>query len=453
MLYAILKLIYRIGLRVFFSELEVRNRHLLPAQGPLLIVSNHPNTFMDPVVIAAQLQQPAYFIAKSTVFGSRLQNWLLGKMHLIPIHRREDTPDQPVSNEEAFAASFRALEQQKALIIFPEGNSFNQRRLRKIKTGTARIALSAEASTGLSLQILPVGLNYSAPTRFRSSVFVNVGKPIAVSEYVKAYSTDNHAAVLALTEEIRYRLEKLIINTPTDEEDALARQVEEIYGEKLGEIAPVGATPHEKDFLLTKGLVKSIIYFSQTQPDRVEELRQQITGYLQQLHHLHLQDALLGKGKRTVLQQSISLSLYLLLGLPVYFYGLLHNYLPYLIPSRIAHAATKEEEWYAPIMLTAGIFTFPLAYALECWLAAEITGATLPAMLLYVVSLPLSGFFVLHYWHTLRQTQEHFTLLHLFARRQPLVNNLRQQRQEIMAALELARQEYLQELQQHSSSI
>lgn len=163
MLYAILKLIYRIGLRVFFRELEVRHRSLMPQQGPLLIVSNHPNTFMDPVVIAAQLKQPVYFIAKSTVFGSKLQNWLLRKMHLIPIHRREDNPEQPVSNEEAFAATFKALAQQKTLIIFPEGNSFNQRRLRKIKTGTARIALSATANAGLSVQILPVGLNYTAP--------------------------------------------------------------------------------------------------------------------------------------------------------------------------------------------------------------------------------------------------------------------------------------------------
>ena len=68
MLYAILKLVYRIGLWVFFKRLEVRNRNLIPAEGPLLVVSNHPNTFMDPVVIAAQLRQPAFFIAKSTVF-------------------------------------------------------------------------------------------------------------------------------------------------------------------------------------------------------------------------------------------------------------------------------------------------------------------------------------------------------------------------------------------------
>jgi 1-acyl-sn-glycerol-3-phosphate acyltransferase len=49
MLYAILKIIFKISLRIFFRKIEVRNQHLIPAQGPLLIAANHPNTFMDPI--------------------------------------------------------------------------------------------------------------------------------------------------------------------------------------------------------------------------------------------------------------------------------------------------------------------------------------------------------------------------------------------------------------------
>ncbi|WP_242923782.1 lysophospholipid acyltransferase family protein [Pontibacter liquoris] len=445
MLYAILKVIYLIGLRVFFRKQEVHNQGLLPQQGPLLIVANHPNTFMDPVVIAAQLKQPAYFIAKGTVFGSRFRNWMLRKMHLIPIHRREDNPDQPISNEEAFAASFKALAQKKTLLIFPEGNSFNERRLRKIKTGAARIALSAEATARLGVQILPVGLNYTAPTRFRSSVFVNVGQPISVAAYMDAYAADGTAAVLALTEEIRHRLEHLIINTPTEEEDELARLIEGLYKEELLANAPKAT--HEQEFLLTKGIVKSIHYFSQTQPERIAALQQRIKAYSRQLQRLHLHDALLGQGKRVVLQQSILSLLYLVAGLPVYAFGLLHNYVPYILPAKVARAATHEEEWYAPIMLTVGIFTFPLAYALSLWLCSEVLHPSLVVLLLYGLSLPASGFFALHYWHKLVHTQEHLALLRLFFQRQPLVNRLLHQRQAIRETLEQGRLEYLQERQ------
>ncbi|RDV14179.1 glycerol acyltransferase [Pontibacter diazotrophicus] len=448
MLYAILKLIYKTGLQVFFRRFEVRNRSLMPDEGPLLVVSNHPNTFMDPIVTASLLRQPVHFIAKSTVFGSGFQSWMLRQMHLIPIHRREDNPDQAMSNDEAFAASFKALQQKKTLLIFPEGNSFNQRRLRKLKTGMARIALGAEADTnfGLGIKILPVGLNYTAPTRFRSDMFVNIGEPIVVADYATASQQDAQAAVLTLTEEIRQRLENLIIHTPTDEEDELARQIEAVYKEHLAAAAPPDAPAYEQDFLLTKAIVKSIGYFSQTAPARVAALKQKLNNYMLQLKRLRLQDAVMGKRSNAILQQSLLNLLYLTVGFPVYLYGLLHNYIPYIIPSKVARAVTKEEEWYAPIMLTVGIFTFPLFYLLAGWMATGLLDLTWPWALLYFLSLPLSGFFTLHYWNTLQRTQEHWLLFQLFIKRQNLISDLRQQRQVIIAELEAAKHDYMEEL-------
>ncbi|WP_161888979.1 lysophospholipid acyltransferase family protein [Pontibacter russatus] len=443
MLYLILKLIYKLGLWVFFRRFEVRNRHLMPDRGPLLVVSNHPNTFMDPIVTASLLRQPVYFIAKSTLFGSGLQNRMLRQMHLIPIHRREDNPGQAISNEEAFAASSVALQQHKTLLIFPEGNSFNQRRLRKIKTGTARIALEALSAGAADLRILPVGLNYTAPTRFRSDVFVNVGEPVAVAEYVAACQQDGQETVLALTEEIRKRLEGLIIHTPTDEEDELARQVEILYKGRLAADAPSDAPAHLQDFLLTRAIVSSINYFSQKDPVRVAALKQKLGDYMEQLRRLRLRDEAMGLRRDTVLQQSLLRVLFLVLGLPVYGYGLLHNYLPYIIPAKAARAATHEEEWHAPIMLTVGIFTFPLFYLLEVWLARELLQLSWAWTTLHLLSLPLSGFFTLYYWGTLRRTREHWLLLRLFVKRQDLVSSLRRQRQEIVTELEAAKADYL----------
>ena len=67
MLYFLLKIIFKIALRVFFRRITVRNQHLIPDSGPLLIAANHPNTFMDPIAIAAFVKQEVFFIAKGTV--------------------------------------------------------------------------------------------------------------------------------------------------------------------------------------------------------------------------------------------------------------------------------------------------------------------------------------------------------------------------------------------------
>lgn len=444
MLYFILKLILRTGLWVFFRKFEVRNRHLMPNHGPLIVVANHPNTFMDPIVIASLLPQQVFFIAKSTVFNSPFRKWLLHRMNLIPIHRREDTPGLSIDNEETFRASYQALAERKTLLIFPEGTSFNERRLRKIKTGTARMALGAveNAADAAGLQILPVGLNYSDPTRFRSDVFVNVGKPIKIAPYLSRYKRDSTGTVNELTAVVRQHLEKLIVVTPSDDEDTLVRQIEQVYKVRLSEQTPIEAPRHVRNFLLTRALVKSLAHFKETQPQRVERFREKMRLYNQQLQELGLQHLPTVQENNVLLRQSILQTLLLSLTVPLYLYGLINNYLAYIIPSKVADALTEEQEFRAPIMLTVGIFSFPVLYAIQAAVLWRFLPDTL-SLLLYLISLPLSGFFTLRYWNTLLRVRERWLLLRLFLSESPVAESLKQQRQELIEELEKARNEYL----------
>ena len=446
MLYPVLKLIYKIGLWVFFRKFEVRNRQLMPDQGPLLLVANHPNTFMDPIVIASLLRQQVYFIAKSTVFNSPFKKWLLHRMNLIPVHRREDMPDQAINNEETFRASTEALAARKTLLIFPEGNSFNERRLRKVKTGAARMALGAVAHAGATadLKILPVGLNYSDPTRFRSDVFVNVGKPIEVAAYLESYRQDSVGTVAALTERIRQQLEKLIVVTPTDEEDELVRQIERIYKDRLVSQVPVPAPRHEQDFLVTKAIVKSMAHFIGTQPERVARFRDKVAAYNRLRSELGLQNTPYENTSSPQLWPNVRTTLLLVAGFPLYLYGLVNNYIPYIIPSKVADALTEEEEFLAPIMLTIGIFSFPLCYSLQALFFWEMMPSYL-YLLLYLVSLPLSGFFTLRYWQALGRAREQWRLLRLTRQKAPAAEQLKQYHQEIINELEQAREEYMRQ--------
>jgi len=446
MLYPVLKLIYKIGLWVFFRKFEVRNRQLMPDQGPLLLVANHPNTFMDPIVIASLLRQQVYFIAKSTVFNSPFKKWLLHRMNLIPVHRREDMPDQAINNEETFRASTEALAARKTLLIFPEGNSFNERRLRKVKTGAARMALGAVAHAGATadLKILPVGLNYSDPTRFRSDVFVNVGKPIEVAAYLESYRQDSVGTVAALTERIRQQLEKLIVVTPTDEEDELVRQIERIYKDRLVSQVPVPAPRHEQDFLVTKAIVKSMAHFIGTQPERVARFRDKVAAYNRLRSELGLQNTPYENTSSPQLWPYVRTTLLLVAGFPLYLYGLVNNYIPYIIPSKVADALTEEEEFLAPIMLTIGIFSFPLCYSLQALFFWEMMPSYL-YLLLYLVSLPLSGFFTLRYWQALGRAREQWRLLRLTRQKAPAAEQLKQYHQEIINELEQAREEYMRQ--------
>ena len=107
------------------------------------------------------------------------------------------------------------------LYIAPEGTSVMEYHLRPLKTGTARIALRAEAKNNfqLGLTILPIGLTYSAPTDFRSEVVVNVGKLIHVGDYQALFEEDSFKAARKITKDLQQKLADLVYNTENDDEE------------------------------------------------------------------------------------------------------------------------------------------------------------------------------------------------------------------------------------------
>ncbi|GEO02492.1 hypothetical protein AAE02nite_01560 [Adhaeribacter aerolatus] len=455
MFYAFLKVIFNVALRIFFRRVEVRNKKLIPAKGPLLLVANHPNTFMDPIAIAAIVKPEVFFLAKSTLFNNGLNKWLLRKMNLIPIYRREDNA-APIAaaNDTTFRQCFEFLQQQGTLLIFPEGNSYSERRLRPLKTGTARIALGAEAQVNFKagVQLLPIGLNYSDPTRFGSTLFINVGEPIRVADYAEIYNQDPFKAVQQLTAEVRSRLEALLVTFDSPAEDELTQRIRNIYAANLTE--ELGLSRRQQDrFVLTKGITDSIRYFSQQEPERVRKISEKIHLYYLNLKKLGLQDKFLHiPPDRAVFPPGTLLTaLFLLLGFPVFVWGLLTNYIPYFIPGKIADLISEEEEFRAPIMMTAGIFTFSIFYALLIW-AFYVWSNSSWVTLFLGISLPISGLFSFSYSFRLRLTRSYLKFLAFFFRQSILVETIWQQRQEIIRSLEDAKGIYLQHLDQRSET-
>ena len=66
--------------------------------------------------------------------------------------------------------------------IFPEGGSHDQPELLPLKAGVTIMALGSMAKyPGLDVKIVPVGLYYYNPARFRSRAVVEYGPPINIS--------------------------------------------------------------------------------------------------------------------------------------------------------------------------------------------------------------------------------------------------------------------------------
>lgn len=443
MLYAFLKVIVRIALRIFFKSLRVNNLSRLSVDGPLIVVANHPNTFMDPIVIACFLKQQVYFLTNGSIFNTPFKKRLLNLINMVPIYRKEDSGGKSPDNREVFKKCYEFLNSGGTLIIFPEGSSVNERRLRKLKTGTARIALGAEQEYDfdLDLNILTIGLNYSDARRFRSELYVNADEIIQVKDFKEAYQTDNFKAAKQLTDHIEDRLAQHIIITKNQEDDLLAQRIETIY---KGQLFEESELPHqERDFRITKTIVEAIHYFQEESPKLVEEVEQEISDYFTQLDRLKVKDkSVAGEVHKNFISNALFSLIYTVLGFPLYLLGLAGNYIPYILPSKVANALTKEVEYIAPIMMAVGIFTFPLCYSLQITGLYMLTGKWI-LCLIYGLSLPISGFFVLHYWNHLITTQNHFLIFSIFMRRNKLIQDLVNRRKRIIRLLEDAKDQFL----------
>ncbi|KAI7905642.1 uncharacterized protein BX663DRAFT_500453 [Cokeromyces recurvatus] len=111
------------------------------------------------------------------------------------------------------------LNKNESLVIFPEGGSHDRSEMLPLKAGFAIMALSAMAENkDLNIKIVPVGLNYFHPHRFRSRAVVSYGTPISVEpELVEKYKkggSDKHEAISKLLQEGHEGLKSVTVNAP-----------------------------------------------------------------------------------------------------------------------------------------------------------------------------------------------------------------------------------------------
>lgn len=214
--YRLLRRLLRLAVRIFFRRIEVVGLEHVPNEGEAGVVfcGNHPNSLLDPIMVTVFCGRIVHFAAKDVLFRSRFLRFFLKMFGAVPLQRRKDHPDGPLDNESAFGALYSVLGAGRAMGIFPEGISHNNSQLSELKTGAARIALGAgQAFPALPIVLVPVGLTYVHRHRFRSSVLVQFGPAIPLSEPLRdAYRRDAKETVKDLTQEVALSLRALTVN-------------------------------------------------------------------------------------------------------------------------------------------------------------------------------------------------------------------------------------------------
>ena len=164
---------------LFYRRIEVSGLENVPREGPVLLIANHNNGLVDPMVVLRALPRPVVFVAKSTLWNIPLLRSLLDLLGCVPVVRKgEGEPGISLNGEERNSAAFERLASElvrgRCVLIFPEGRSHSDPRISELRTGAARVLLLSEEDP----RVVPVGLWFDQKEIFRSDVLVKIGAPV-----------------------------------------------------------------------------------------------------------------------------------------------------------------------------------------------------------------------------------------------------------------------------------
>jgi 1-acyl-sn-glycerol-3-phosphate acyltransferase len=204
----------RLAVGLATRRVEVIDADRIPVDRPVLVVANHFNGFVDPLVVVVVLRRLPRFMAKATLWRILPLRPLLALAGIIPVHRRADGGGGD-ANVRSFEAAEAALRQGSTVAIFPEGITHDEPRLAPLRTGAARIALGARASGAAGLVIVPIGVLFEDKVAVRTRVLARVGEPIDLDAVAGNLlgagpgDEENRDAVVALTELLTERLRQV----------------------------------------------------------------------------------------------------------------------------------------------------------------------------------------------------------------------------------------------------
>lgn len=272
----------------------------------------------------------------------------------------------PVNQSKVYEQVFEHLARDNCIGIFPEGGSHDRTDLLPLKAGVAIMALGCMSKyPNKNVKIVPCGMNYFHPHKFRSRAVIEFGDPIEISQdLVEKYNnpTTNKDAVKELLDNITDGLKSVTVTCNDYNTLMVVQTIRRLYSTQYADKLPL---PLIVD--LNRKLVQA---YNQNKDDiKGQDLTRDILQYNANLKNLNIPDHLVESTKFNPLKNLIKLvinivkiTILLILSMP----GIIMFSPVFFITKRISERKAREALAHSTVKIKANdvIATWKILIAL-----------------------------------------------------------------------------------------
>jgi 1-acyl-sn-glycerol-3-phosphate acyltransferase len=379
----------------FYFKTSVEGLGNIPKDKPLIFAPNHQNALMDALAVLSTKTWQPVFLARADIFNNPAISKILTFFKIMPVYRIRDGYSNLQKNDEIFNKTIDVIKNLNGLVILPEGNHGDLKRLRPLKKGIVRIALQAEeaCTEELDIHIVPVGLDYSNYINVGSKLHIRFGAPIGVRPFLKHYQENAAKGYNMLIEQIEKGMRVEMIDIKDEKYYTVYDIVLKTFTPEYIEIKKF-PNNHSNIVDSQKLIINQIDRFKRSRYDDFLLLAADALEY-----NLLLKRRSLNASTYLVKSNNwwsiLPVSFALLILLPIFIFSFLNN----IIPLSIIKLFTKkiaDKQFISSVRFGLGVVLFPLFQLVQLIaLTLLTTGWIYP--IVYAISLPLSVFFFFTY--------------------------------------------------------
>lgn len=336
---------------------------------------------MDAMAPLCNIDRKLIFLARSDIFKKKRIAGILYFLKILPIFRIRDGYSALKKNETIFLKTIDAIKADNGLVILPEGNHIPEHRLRPLKKGFARIAFKAEEENdfSLDLKIVPFGLHYSDYNKIRSDLTINFGEPIPVSSYYDSYRNSPAVAINQLSAELFNRIKPLMIHIDSEEHYELYDAMRVMYRKQVCQRSDLDG------FRAEQKVISCVQLFEKNQNADFIGLNNCYQQLASKLDKAGFDKENFPPKTLSFINQVFNSGL-MILGFPLFLYGLLNNLLPWIITQKLV-SKVKDPTFFSSFRFVVSLVFFPVFYLIQSLVVLGISKLLLVSVV-YALSLP-----------------------------------------------------------------